>query len=131
MYRAMVHLTPVAIKVLDHEGLQGLKEMHTEMTLLAGLWHPFVVRLLGYSSTSTAAPNEAGARARGCDALVYELMTGGNLEDRLARTVGACMRRDGGWEGWAACDDFITAGWWAGQPRGNAGQMHDTQMWPE
>lgn len=27
-----------ALQVLDHEGLQGLKEMHTEIQLLAGGW---------------------------------------------------------------------------------------------
>ncbi len=67
VYRAMVHLSPVAIKLLDDEGLQvcrpacgfvlssiitlhhllhdgqGLREMETEMTLLASLHHRWLV----------------------------------------------------------------------------------------
>ena len=31
VFQAMVNLTPVAIKVLDHEGLQGIREFHNEV----------------------------------------------------------------------------------------------------
>lgn len=72
VYRAMVYLTPVAIKVLDHEGLQGLCEFHNEMRLLCSIRHPNVVRLLGYSAEGQT------------QCLVYELMAGGNLEESLA-----------------------------------------------
>ncbi|KAL6758063.1 protein kinase [Haematococcus lacustris] len=111
VYRAMVNLTPVAIKVLDHEGLQGLREFHNEMKILAGLYHPHIVGLLGYAaeqpspagiSPSSSGPQAAGAGAGGAggeagaggvggprsrsgmQALVYELMTRGNLEELLA-----------------------------------------------
>jgi hypothetical protein len=76
VYRAMVYLTPVAIKVLDHEGLQGLCEFHNEMRLLCSIRHPNVVRLLGYSAEGQT------------QCLVYELMAGGNLEESLAHKVG-------------------------------------------
>ncbi|KAG1679318.1 hypothetical protein FOA52_009350 [Chlamydomonas sp. UWO 241] len=72
VYRAMVNLTPVAIKVLDHEGLQGLREFHNEMRLLCSIRHPNIVRLLGYAAEGHT------------QCLVYELMAHGNLEEVLA-----------------------------------------------
>lgn len=79
VYRAMVNLTPVAIKVLDRSGLQGMEEFQNELRLLSSLEHPHVVRLLGYSMEPTTT------------CLVYELMPHGNVEDRLA-----CKESHGG-----------------------------------
>lgn len=64
-------------QVLDHGGLQGLKEFHNEMALSRSIQHPHVVRLLGYAAEG------------GTQCLVYELMSQGNLEDRLACKVRA------------------------------------------
>eukprot|EP00798_Chlamydomonas_sp_ICE-L_P025110 gene25110-10751_t len=72
VYRAMVNLTPVAIKVLDHSGLQGMKEFHNEMRLSASIQHQHVIRLLGYAAEGRY------------QCLVYELMANGNLEDIVA-----------------------------------------------
>lgn len=58
--------------MLDHEGLQGLREFHNEMRLLCSIRHPNVVRLLGYAAEGQT------------QCLVYELMSRGNLEDVLA-----------------------------------------------
>ncbi|GAX76050.1 hypothetical protein CEUSTIGMA_g3493.t1 [Chlamydomonas eustigma] len=76
VYHAMINLTPVAIKVLDHEGLQGMREFHNEMRLLASIRHPHVVQLLGYAAEGHT------------QCLVYELMARGNLEDILAGKGG-------------------------------------------
>ncbi len=51
--------------------MQGLAEFQTEARLLPQLSHSNLVQLLGTSSSG----------GRHC--LVYELMTNGNLEDRL------------------------------------------------
>jgi serine/threonine protein kinase len=79
VYHAMVNLTPVAIKVLDHEGLQGMREFHNEMRLLASIRHPHVVQLLGYAAEGQT------------QCLVYELMARGSLEDIL---VGKGSQRE-------------------------------------
>ncbi|MEW5299546.1 MAG: hypothetical protein WDW36_002551 [Sanguina aurantia] len=81
VYRAMVGLAPVAVKVLDHGGMQGLKEFHNEMALSRSIQHPHVVRLLGYAAEG------------GTQCLVYELMSQGNLEDRLACKDGVAPLR--------------------------------------
>jgi len=76
VYRAMVNLTPIAIKVLDHQGLQGLNEFHNEMRLSSSIRHPHIVRLLGYAAEGNT------------QCLVYELMARGNLEEALAGRAG-------------------------------------------
>lgn len=77
VYRAMIDLTPVAVKVLDHGGLQGMDEFNNELHLLSALQHPHLVRLLGYCMEGAT------------QCLVYELMAYGNLEDALACKDGA------------------------------------------
>ena len=67
---------PLACQVLDHAGLQGLREFHNEMQLSCSIQHPSVVKLLGYAHEGS------------CQCLVYELMAHGNLEDRLTCKVG-------------------------------------------
>ncbi|KAF5834679.1 protein kinase [Dunaliella salina] len=84
VFRAMVHLTPVAIKVLDHEGLQGLREFQNEMTILAGLQHPHIVRLLGYTAEGPGESSVPSKDGEGIQALVYELMARGSLDEHLA-----------------------------------------------
>ncbi len=79
VYRAMVNLTPVAIKVLDCQGLQGMREFHNEVRMLAAIRHPHVVKLLGYAAEGQL------------QCLVYELMAQGNLEEVLA---GSKVRED-------------------------------------
>ncbi|VFQ84054.1 unnamed protein product [Cuscuta campestris] len=66
---------PVAVKVLNKEGLQGHREWLTEVNFLGQLRHPNLVKLIGYC----------------CDddhrLLVYEFMFRGSLENHLFRKV--------------------------------------------
>ena len=71
----------VAIKRLDAGGMQGDDEFVAEIAFLAELLHPNLVRLLGYAHAEGASGGER--------ALVYELLAGGALDDRLARARGA------------------------------------------
>jgi len=74
--------TRVAVKRLEVDpvvGLAGvvlLDQMQTEVQVLSQVQHPNIVQLLG-SSTDGAVP-----------CLVYALMEGGSLQDRLACSVG-------------------------------------------
>ncbi|GKV08706.1 hypothetical protein SLEP1_g20302 [Rubroshorea leprosula] len=61
----------VAVKTLDHDGLQGHKEGLAEVTYLGDLLHPNLVKLIGYCT-------EEDQRL-----LVYELMPQGSLENHL------------------------------------------------
>ncbi|GLC45115.1 hypothetical protein PLESTB_001469900 [Pleodorina starrii] len=87
VYRAMINYTPVAIKVLDPQGLQGIAEYKNEIRLARSIHHPHVVRLLGF--TGDVGPGGSGGGGGGdnggTQCLVYELLTNGNLEDRLLR----------------------------------------------
>lgn len=61
----------VAIKVLRENSLQGETEFKREVEVLSRVRHPHIVMLLG---VCTERPS-----------LIYELMKGSSLEDRLAR----------------------------------------------
>lgn len=69
MYCGELHCTPVAIKVIDEEGMQGLQQFHQELLVLGRIRHPHIVQLLGVY------------KEHGC--LVYEMMDNGSLEDHL------------------------------------------------
>ncbi|XP_062160736.1 serine/threonine-protein kinase PBL34-like [Alnus glutinosa] len=63
----------VAVKTLNHDGLQGHKEWLAEVNFLGDLVHPNLVKLIGYC-------NEDYQRL-----LVYEFMPRGSLENHLFR----------------------------------------------
>ncbi|CAA3000113.1 probable receptor kinase At5g15080 [Olea europaea subsp. europaea] len=63
----------VAVKTLNHNGLQGHKEWLAEITYLGNLLHPNLVKLIGYGI-------EDDQRL-----LVYEYMRRGSLENHLFR----------------------------------------------
>ncbi|KAJ4823928.1 hypothetical protein Tsubulata_009762 [Turnera subulata] len=64
---------PVAVKTLNHDGLQGHKEWLAEVNYLGDLLHPNLVKLIGYCV-------EEDQRL-----LVYEFMPRGSLENHLFR----------------------------------------------
>ncbi len=76
--------------------MQGMAEFANEVRLARSLHHPHVVRLLGFTGEREAgsgtggAGGGAGAAAGGgaTQCLVYELLTNGNLEERLLKKVG-------------------------------------------
>ncbi|KAG0469217.1 hypothetical protein HPP92_018545 [Vanilla planifolia] len=70
-----VQPTRVAVKLLDHEGLQGHKEWLAEVRCLGKLRHPNLVKLIGY-----CCENEHRL-------LVYEFIANGSLEDHLFNNV--------------------------------------------
>ncbi|WVZ69915.1 hypothetical protein U9M48_018630 [Paspalum notatum var. saurae] len=63
----------VAVKTLNHDGLQGHKEWVAEVDFLGNLQHPHLVKLVGYCI-------EDDQRL-----LVYEFMSRGSLENHLFR----------------------------------------------
>ncbi|XP_024973740.1 probable serine/threonine-protein kinase PIX7 [Cynara cardunculus var. scolymus] len=63
----------VAVKTLNHDGLQGHKEWLAEVNFLGDLLHPNLVKLIGYCI-------EGDQRL-----LVYEFMPRGSLENHLFR----------------------------------------------
>ncbi|KAF5178310.1 Receptor-like serine/threonine-protein kinase [Thalictrum thalictroides] len=63
----------VAVKTLNHDGLQGHKEWLAEVNFLGDLLHPNLVKLIGYCI-------EGDQRM-----LVYEFMPRGSLENHLFR----------------------------------------------
>ncbi|MCO5575994.1 hypothetical protein L7F22_029801 [Adiantum nelumboides] len=65
----------VAVKTLNHHGLQGHKEWLAEITFLGQLHHPNLVKLIGFCI-------EDDQRL-----LVYEFMQRGSLENHLFRTL--------------------------------------------
>ncbi|CAL1413891.1 unnamed protein product [Linum trigynum] len=71
---------PVAVKLLDPDGLQGHREWLTEVLFLGHLRHPHLVRLLGYCC-------EDDHRM-----LVYEYMPRGSLENHLFRRYAASLQ---------------------------------------
>ncbi|CAN6239631.1 unnamed protein product [Urochloa humidicola] len=73
---------PVAVKKLNPESLQGLREWQTEVNFLGRLSHPNLVRLLGYCWEEKEL------------LLVYEYMGKGSLENHLFRSEPA--RKGGG-----------------------------------
>lgn len=70
---------PVAVKVLNKDGLQGHREWLTEVNFLGQLRHPNLVKLIGYCC-------EDDHRL-----LVYEFMYRGSLENHLFRKTAAPM----------------------------------------
>ncbi|XP_020591637.1 probable serine/threonine-protein kinase PBL8 isoform X2 [Phalaenopsis equestris] len=71
---------PVAVKVLNKQGLQGHREWLTEVKFLGQLRHPNLVKLIGYCC-------EDDHRL-----LVYEFMFRGSLENHLFRTGFTFLR---------------------------------------
>lgn len=68
----------VAVKKLDRDALQGLREFTAEMETLGSLRHPNVVRILGYC---ISGPDRV---------LIYEFLEKGSLDDWLhEKTVNA------------------------------------------
>eukprot|EP00899_Mesostigma_viride_P027837 jgi/Mesvir1/8238/Mv12519-RA.1 len=65
--------TPVAVKVLKAGSGQGVDHFDQEVRLLSALRHPNLVTLLGFS---------VGPKGERC--LVYELLSGGSVDDYLA-----------------------------------------------
>jgi serine/threonine protein kinase len=70
---------PVAVKLLDLEGVQGHKEWLTEVIFLGQLRHPHLVKLIGYCC-------EEEQRL-----LVYEYMPRGSLENQLFRRYSVSL----------------------------------------
>ncbi|KAE8667088.1 putative receptor-like protein kinase [Hibiscus syriacus] len=70
---------PVAVKLLDLEGLQGHREWLTEVVFLGQLRHPNLVKLIGYCC-------EEEHRL-----LVYEYMARGSLEKQLFRRYSVSL----------------------------------------
>lgn len=66
---------PVAVKVLNQDGLQGHKEWLAEVIFLGQLSHPHLVELVGYCCEDEHR------------LLVYEYMSRGSLENQLFRKV--------------------------------------------
>lgn len=71
MYLNLKNLQIVAIKQLDPDGLQGIREFVVEVLTLGMADHPNLVKLIGYCA-------EGEQRL-----LVYEYMPLGSLEDHL------------------------------------------------
>ncbi|XP_050230727.1 probable serine/threonine-protein kinase PBL15 [Mercurialis annua] len=70
---------PVAVKLLDIEGLQGHREWLAEVIFLGQLRHPNLVKLIGYCCEDEER------------LLVYEFMPRGSLENHLFRRVSVSL----------------------------------------
>lgn len=70
---------PVAVKLLDLDGLQGHREWLAEVIFLGQLRHPHLVKLIGYSCEDEHR------------VLVYEYMPRGSLENQLFRRYSASL----------------------------------------
>ncbi|KAJ8767513.1 hypothetical protein K2173_017557 [Erythroxylum novogranatense] len=70
---------PVAVKILDLDGMQGHKEWMAEIIFLGQLRHPHLVKLIGYCW-------EEEQRL-----LVYEYLPGGSLENQLFTRYSAAL----------------------------------------
>lgn len=69
VYKGVLRHTPVAIKVLHPESLQGRPEFHQEVDVLSRVRHPNLVILMGTCPEAWS--------------LIYEYLPNGSLEDRL------------------------------------------------
>ncbi|XP_024451879.1 U-box domain-containing protein 33 isoform X2 [Populus trichocarpa] len=69
IYKGFLRHTPVAIKMLNPESMQGHAVFKQEVDVLSKLRHPHLVTLIGACSEACA--------------LIYEYLPNGNLEDRL------------------------------------------------
>lgn len=70
---------PVAVKLLDLEGLQGHREWLTEVIYLGEMRHPHLVKLIGYCCEDEHR------------LLVYEYMPRGSLENQLFRRYSVSL----------------------------------------
>ncbi|KAK9273541.1 hypothetical protein L1049_018351 [Liquidambar formosana] len=70
---------PVAVKLLNLDGLQGHREWLAEIIFLGQLRHPHLVKLIGYCSEDEQR------------LLVYEYMPRGSLENQLFRRYSAAL----------------------------------------
>ncbi|KAK1413826.1 hypothetical protein QVD17_29562 [Tagetes erecta] len=70
---------PVAVKLLDLEGLQGHREWLTEVIFLGELRHPHLVKLIGYCCEDEHR------------LLVYDYMPRGSLENQLFRRFSVSL----------------------------------------
>ncbi|XP_022756421.1 serine/threonine-protein kinase RIPK-like [Durio zibethinus] len=77
--RPGLKVQPVAVKLLDLEGLQGHREWLTEVIFLAQLRHPHLVKLIGYCCEDEHR------------LLVYEYMPRGSLENQLFRRYSVSL----------------------------------------
>ncbi|KAK3436156.1 serine/threonine-protein kinase RIPK [Eucalyptus grandis] len=77
--RPGLKVQPVAVKLLDLDGLQGHREWLTEVIFLGQLRHPHLVKLIGYCC-------EEEHRL-----LVYEYMPRGSLENQLFRRYSVSL----------------------------------------
>ncbi|XP_004512358.1 probable serine/threonine-protein kinase PBL15 [Cicer arietinum] len=74
-FRQGLKAQPVAVKLLDIEGLQGHREWLAEVIFLGQLRHPNLVKLIGYCCEDEER------------LLVYEFMPRGSLENHLFRRL--------------------------------------------
>ncbi|XVE70638.1 hypothetical protein DITRI_Ditri10aG0087400 [Diplodiscus trichospermus] len=74
VYKCSLHHTPVAVKVLQPDAVDGKEEFRKEVEVLSQLRHPHILLLLG------ACPE------KGC--LVYEYLENGSLEEHILRQNG-------------------------------------------
>ncbi|VVA11703.1 PREDICTED: serine/threonine-kinase [Prunus dulcis] len=70
---------PVAVKLLDLDGLQGHREWLAELIFLGQLRHPNLVKLIGYCCEDEHR------------LLVYEFMARGSLENQLFRSYSSAL----------------------------------------
>ncbi|XP_031130267.1 probable serine/threonine-protein kinase PBL15 [Ipomoea triloba] len=77
--RAGLKAQPVAVKLLDIEGLQGHREWLAEVIFLGQLRHPNLVRLIGYCCEDEER------------LLVYEFMPRGSLENHLFKRLSLSL----------------------------------------
>ncbi|CAF1838068.1 unnamed protein product [Brassica oleracea] len=77
--RQSIKAQPVAVKLLDIEGLQGHREWLSEVILLGQLKHPNLVKLIGYCC-------EEEERV-----LIYEFMSRCSLENHLFKRISISL----------------------------------------
>ncbi|GMH36460.1 hypothetical protein BSKO_04328 [Bryopsis sp. KO-2023] len=69
VYKGSINHVPIAVKVLGQNVMQGSREYGREIALLGSIRHPHIVTLYG--------------KCDGSSSLVYELLPGGNLEEKM------------------------------------------------